>query len=69
MQPIQDIQCQKMVGESLNNLFAKAEGDGRVIVQPCTSTHRVQQIVNASGKTGRKIAFSGRSMEKILNRY
>ncbi|NLL30317.1 MAG: ribonuclease J [Clostridiales bacterium] len=57
---------EKMVGESLNNLFAKAEGDGRVIVATfATSTHRVQQIVNASVKTGRKIAFSGRSMEKI----
>lgn len=57
---------EKMVGESLNNLFAKAEGNGRVIVATfATSTHRIQQIVNASIKTGRKIAFSGKSMESI----
>lgn len=52
------------VGESLQNLFTKA--DGRVIVATFASNiHRVQQIANASVKNGRKIAFSGRSMEKI----
>ncbi|MBU5454230.1 ribonuclease J [Caproiciproducens sp. MSJ-32] len=57
---------EKMVGESLNNLFSKAEGKGKVIVATfATSTHRVQQIINASIKTGRKIAFSGKSMESI----
>ncbi len=55
---------EKTVGESLDNLFAKA--DGRVIVATfASSIHRVQQIANASVKNGRKIAFSGRSMERI----
>jgi len=55
---------EKTVGETLDNLFAKA--DGRVIVATfASSVHRVQQIANASIKNGRKIAFSGRSMEKI----
>ncbi|NSB15183.1 ribonuclease J [Clostridium beijerinckii] len=55
---------EKTVGETLNNLFIKA--DGRVIVATfASSIHRVQQIANASIKNGRKIAFSGRSMEKI----
>jgi ribonuclease J len=55
---------EKTVGETLDNLFAKA--DGRVIVATfASSIHRVQQIANASIKNGRKIAFSGRSMEKI----
>ncbi|ALB46541.1 MAG: ribonuclease J [Clostridium beijerinckii] len=55
---------EKTVGETLNNLFIKA--DGRVIVATfASSIHRVQQIANASIKNGRKIAFSGRSMERI----
>lgn len=55
---------EKTVGEALENLFIKAEG--RVIVATFASNiHRVQQIANASVKNGRKIAFSGRSMEKI----
>jgi ribonuclease J len=55
---------EKMIGESLNRIFDKA--DGRVIVATFASNiHRLQQIVNASILHGRKIAFSGRSMEKI----
>jgi len=55
---------EKTVGETLDNLFSKAKG--RVIVATFASNiHRVQQIANASVKNGRKIAFSGRSMEKI----
>jgi len=55
---------EKTVGETLDNLFAKAKG--RVIVATFASNiHRLQQIANASIKNGRKIAFSGRSMEKI----
>jgi ribonuclease J len=57
---------EKTVGESLDNLFRKAEGNGRIIVATfASSIHRVQQIANASVKNGRKIAFSGRSMERI----
>jgi ribonuclease J len=55
---------EKTVGETLDNLFAKAKG--RVIVATFASNiHRLQQIANASVKNGRKIAFSGRSMERI----
>jgi ribonuclease J len=55
---------EKTVGETLENLFLKATG--RVIVATFASNiHRVQQIANASIKNNRKIAFSGRSMEKI----
>ena len=55
---------EKTVGETLDNLFSK--GKGRIIVATFASNiHRLQQIINSSIKYGRKIAFSGRSMEKI----
>ena len=55
---------EKSVGEKLDNLFSK--GKGRIIVATFASNiHRLQQIINSSIKYGRKIAFSGRSMEKI----
>ncbi|WP_195988576.1 ribonuclease J [Clostridium sp. D53t1_180928_C8] len=55
---------ERTVGETLDNLFSK--GKGRIIVATFASNiHRLQQIINSSIKYGRKIAFSGRSMEKI----
>lgn len=55
---------EKTVGETLENLFLKAKG--RVIVSTFASNvHRLQQISDAAVKHNRKIAFSGRSMEKI----
>ncbi|MGH4138742.1 ribonuclease J [Clostridium sp.] len=55
---------EKVIGESLNKLFYKAKG--RIIVASFASNiHRIQQIANASVMHGRKIAFSGRSMERI----
>ena len=55
---------EKTVGEKLDNLFSK--GKGRIIVATFASNiHRLQQIINSSIKYGRKVAFSGRSMEKI----
>ena len=52
------------VGETLDDLFGKAKG--RIIVATFASNiHRMQQIINSSLKYKRKIAFSGRSMEKI----
>ena len=55
---------EKTVGETLENLFSKATG--RVIVSTFASNvHRLQQISDSSIKNNRKIAFSGRSMEKI----
>jgi ribonuclease J len=55
---------EKVIGESLNKLFYKAKG--RIIVASFASNiHRIQQIANSSVMHGRKIAFSGRSMERI----
>lgn len=55
---------EKTIGETLNKIFGRAKG--RVIVATFASNiHRMQQIVNASVKYDRKVAFSGRSMENI----
>lgn len=53
---------EKTIGETLTRILNNAEG--RVVVATFASNiHRIQQIVNASVKYGRKIVFSGRSME------
>ncbi|GAA0722661.1 ribonuclease J [Clostridium malenominatum] len=55
---------EKTIGETLSRIFANAKG--RVIVATFASNiHRMQQIVDASIKLGRKVTFSGRSMENI----
>jgi ribonuclease J len=55
---------ERVIGETFDKAFAKARG--RVIVATFASNiHRMQQIVDASLQYGRKVAFSGRSMEKV----
>lgn len=57
---------EKIIGENLTRIFGTAKG--RVIVASFASNiNRVQQIINSSLSYGRKVAFSGRSMEKISN--
>ncbi|MDF2884634.1 MAG: hypothetical protein K0R54_5203 [Clostridiaceae bacterium] len=57
---------EKIIGENLTEIFGRAKG--RVIVATFASnTNRIQQIINSSLFYGRKVAFSGRSMEKISN--
>ena len=53
------------VGTSFDNIF---EGtDKRIIIATFASNvHRVQQIINAAAKVGRKVAISGRSMINIV---
>jgi ribonuclease J len=53
------------VGETFESIFANAKG--RVIVATFASNiHRIQQIITASSKYGRKVSVSGRSMENIV---
>lgn len=55
---------ERVIGENLTRLFGRAKG--RVIVATFASNiNRIQQIINSSIHYGRKVAFSGRSMEKI----
>lgn len=52
------------IGKTLERLFDNVEG--RIIVATFASNiHRIQQIINAAVLYGRKVAFSGRSMENI----
>ncbi|GLC28592.1 ribonuclease J [Clostridium omnivorum] len=53
------------VGETFEKLFTKAKG--RIIVATFASNiHRIQQVIRAASKYGKKIAVSGRSMENIV---
>jgi len=55
---------ERNIGENLTRIFGSAKG--RVIVASFASNiNRVQQIIDSSLFYGRKVAFSGRSMEKI----
>jgi ribonuclease J len=57
---------EQSIGENLTRIFGKAKG--RVIVASFASNiNRIQQIINSSLFYGRRVAFSGRSMEKISN--
>ncbi len=56
---------EKKVGESLNNLFNHIEG--RIIVATFASNvYRVQQILQASINSGRKVIVFGHSMEQTI---
>ena len=53
------------VGETFERIFANVSG--RIIVASFASNvHRVQQIITAAEKFGRRVAVSGRSMENIV---
>lgn len=57
---------ERIVGETLTRIFGKAEG--RIIIATFASNiHRIQQIIDAAARYGRKVAVSGRSMENIMN--
>ena len=57
---------EKKVAPSLEHIFLK-NADKRVVIATFSSNvHRVQQIVDASVKFGRKVAITGRSMLNIV---
>lgn len=56
---------ERIVGESLDTIFANTQK--RITIATFSSNvHRVQQIINASEKFGRKIAVTGRSMINVI---
>ncbi len=57
---------EKTVGSSLERIFLQYV-DRRIIIATFSSNvHRVQQIINASRKHGRKVAILGRSMTNVV---
>ena len=56
---------ERTVGEKFDNIFQNSKK--RIIVATFASNvHRVQQIIDAAVRNGRKVAVSGRSMENIV---
>ncbi len=54
------------VGDTFDDIF-KAHTKSRIIIATFASNiHRVQQIIDAAAKYGRKVAVSGRSMENVV---
>ncbi len=57
---------EKTVGITLENIFRNVEN--RIIIATFASNvHRVQRIIDAAEKCGRKVAISGRSMVNVVN--
>src|SRR4029078_10919526 len=57
---------ESIVAPHLDRVFARCEG--RIVVTCFASNiHRVQQVVHAAEKNGRKVALVGRSMRKNVN--
>ncbi len=53
---------ERVVGESFAKLFSKAKNRRIIIATFSSNLHRIQQIVDAAKRDGRKVAVSGRSM-------
>lgn len=53
---------ERIVGKSFDNLFHNAEGKRIIIATFSSNLYRIQQIVDAAVRDGRRVAISGRSM-------
>ena len=58
---------ERMISESLDSLFKKAEKYRIIIATFASNVNRVQQIIDCAEKHGRKVAFSGRSMINYMD--
>lgn len=57
---------EKTVGNALLSIFEGAPDKRIIVASFASNVHRVQQIIDASVKFGRKVAASGRSMESVI---
>ena len=55
-----------VVTDNLERLFSENKNRRIIIATFASNIHRVQQLINASVRYGRKVAVSGRSMENIV---
>jgi len=56
---------ERTVGETFDNLF-RGSNQRLIITTFASNAHRIQQIIEAAVKVGRKVAINGRSMEKVM---
>ncbi|MDR0752394.1 MAG: ribonuclease J [Christensenellaceae bacterium] len=56
---------ERSVGESLDQIFSCNKTKRIIVATFASNIHRIQQIIDCALKYGRRIAFSGRSMENI----
>jgi len=54
------------IGGTLDDIFMQNKKSRIIVATFASNIHRVQQIIDAAHKTGRKVAVSGRSMENIV---
>ena len=59
-------QSESKVGATFKNLFNEAGKKRLIIATFASNIHRVQQIIDISAATGRKVALSGRSLENVV---
>ena len=57
---------ERTVGSSLERIFMQYEDKRLVIATFSSNVHRVQQIIDASARHGRKVAILGRSMVNVI---
>jgi len=57
---------ERTVGSSLERIFAQHEDKRLIVATFSSNVHRVQQIINASARHGRKVAVLGRSMVNVI---
>lgn len=56
---------ERTIGERFEQIF-KSTNKRIIVATFASNVHRVQQIIDAAAKNGRKVAVSGRSMENII---
>ena len=57
---------ESVVGQTFNNLFMEHRDKRMIIATFASNVHRVQQIITAAEKFGRKVVLSGRSMLNVV---
>ncbi|MDP4094160.1 MAG: ribonuclease J [Bacillota bacterium] len=57
---------ERTVGETFEEIFMNAS-DRILVATFASNVHRIQQIINAAQKFGRKVAICGRSMVNVVN--
>ena len=58
---------ERIVGESFEKLFKRADHKRIIVATFASNVHRVQQVVDTAVRFGRKVAIFGRSMVNVVN--